>query len=400
MGISLPTLDTLDVTDKTVLLRADLNVPMKGGRITDDTRITRLLPTIRELISHKARVVILSHFDRPEGKYVPSMSLAPLVDALSAALGQDVAFGVDCVGISAQETVSALPAGGVALMENLRFHTQEELGEDEFAAKLAFLGDCYVNDAFSCSHRAHASISGIPKFLPHAAGRLMQEEVETLDRLFSNAEKPMAAIVGGAKVSSKLALLEHLASKVDTLIIGGAMANTFLYAQGVQIGASLYEPKLTKKARQILDSAGSRHCNIILPIDAVVSETIEPGATCEIVGIHEIPKGSMIIDIGPESVFAYAEQLKQCKTVVWNGPLGAFETPPFDNGTVATARLVAKLTRNRTFNSIAGGGDTVSAIAYAGLTHAFTYLSPAGGAFLEWLQGKTLPGVAALLDGA
>lgn len=397
MVVSLPTLDQLDASGKTILLRTDLNVPMEGGRITDATRLERSLPTIRELLKKKAKVVILSHFSRPEGNYVPSMSLAPLVDALASALGQEVAFGVDCVGSSAKETVANLLPGGVALMENLRFHMEEETGDTPFVQELASLGDAYVNDAFSCSHRAHASITGLPSLLPSYAGRLLEEEVTQLDTLCSQAQKPMTAIVGGAKVSTKLALLENLMHQVDVLIIGGAMANTFLVARGISIGKSLFESRLVPTAKKILKEAEARNCRIILPVDVSVSEILAPHAKGLVTNIEDVPEESMIIDIGTDTLIAYNEILRNCKTVIWNGPVGAFETAPFDHGTVGVARLLAKLTRAGTIKTIAGGGDTVAAIAHAGLTNEFTYLSTAGGAFLEWLEGKTLPGIAALL---
>lgn len=398
MIATLPTLDSIDVAGKVVLLRTDLNVPMEGGRITDATRLERSLPTIRELSKKKAKVVILSHFGRPEGRYVPSMSLAPLVDPLATALGHDVAFGVDCIGASARETIANLPLGGVALMENLRFHPEEESNDATFVAKLAGMGELYVNDAFSCSHREHASITGIPTIIPGVAGRLLAEEVTQLDALFSQAEKPIAAIVGGAKVSSKLELLEYLAKKVDFLIIGGAMANTFLSARGIHIGKSLYESKRVATAKKILKDAEILGCKILLPVDACVSDVLMPNAKGAIVDVSQVPKESMIIDIGPETLSTYGEALKQCKTAIWNGPVGAFETTPFDHGTVGVARLLAKFTKSGDLKTIAGGGDTVSAISHAGLTDEFTYLSTAGGAFLEWLEGKSLPGITVLMN--
>lgn len=398
MAINLPTLDHVSLKGKTVLLRTDLNVPMEGGRIADDTRLVRSLPTIRELTAKGAKVAVFSHFGRPEGHYVPSLSLAPLVDALAKALDRDIAFGVDCVGASARETIANLPESGVALMENLRFHVEEETGDAAFAQKLASLGDVYVNDAFSCSHREHASITGISKHLPSYAGRLLEEEVTQLDALFSHAEKPIGAVVGGSKVSSKLALLENLMSKVDVLIIGGAMANTFLAARGVDIGKSLHEPKLVATAKKILKQAEASSCRILLPVDAIVSETLQANAASAVVDVADIPPQSMIIDIGTETLLAYSEAIKHCKTMLWNGPVGAFETAPFDHGTVGVARLLAKHTKNNTIKTIAGGGDTVAAISHAGLSKEFTYLSTAGGAFLEWLEGKPLPGIQALLQ--
>lgn len=395
-GGGLPTLEQLDIAGKTVLVRSDLNVPMDGGRIADDTRIRRSLPTIQYLLKAGAKVVLLSHYGRPEGRFVPSMSLAPLVDPLSQALGQEVKFGVDCIGTSAQTAVAAIEPGQVILMENLRFHPEEERGDASFAEALAKLGDAYVNDAFSSSHRSHASISELPKYLPHAAGRLLEEETTQLTTHFNGAKKPLAAIVGGAKISTKLALLENLIQRVDVLIIGGAMAHTFLAAQGVNIGKSLYESKLVGTAKTILDAAEKSNCTLILPTDGIVSELFEPHAPSQVVGIDAIPDDAMMIDIGPETLFSYCTALKDCRSVVWNGPVGAFETTPFDHGSVGIARMLAALTRSGQITSVAGGGDTLAAISHAGLTAEFTYLSTAGGAFLEWLEGKSLPGIAAL----
>ncbi len=398
---ALPTLDTLKVHGKIVLLRTDLNVPMEGGRVTDDTRIQRLLPTLNELSGKGAKIVILSHFGRPKGKFEPAYSLAPLVDALSSALnGREVRFGVDCIGAAAHEAVAQLQPGGFLLLENLRFHAEEEKGDALFAQELASLGDYYVNDAFSCSHRAHASISGISKYLPFAAGRLLEQEVGTLMALFSEAEHPLAAIIGGSKVSTKLELLENLITKVDKLIIGGAMANTFLMAQGYTVGCSLCEPGLKQTALDVLSRAKDIGCEIILPVDAVAASCLEPQASSIIADANAIPPDRMMVDVGPETMGLYATQLRACKTAVWNGPLGAFEVSPFDCGTVGMARLLAKLTRKGTLKTVAGGGDTVAAISHAGLAEEFTYLSTAGGAFLEWLEGKTLPGIAALMRAA
>lgn len=390
-------LEDIDVEGKTVLLRTDLNVPMQGSRITDNTRIIRSLPTIEYLIAHKARVVILAHFDRPKGKFVPSMSLAPLVDALSQFLhGKKVKFGVDCVGPAARTAVDKLKPGDVLLLENLRFHEGEEKGDPEFAKELASLGDIYVNDAFSCSHRAHASTTGIPEFLPVVAGRLMAEELDVLHSTMTNAKKPIGAIVGGSKVSTKLELLENLTSTMDMLIIGGAMANTFLLAQGHDVGKSICEPSMKDTAKRILKTAKDKGCNIILPVDLVVVPKFAAQAPCRVVGIKSIPETHTAVDIGPYSLQVYREALESCKTVVWNGPVGAFETSPFDASTINLARIVGKLTGEKKLRSIAGGGDTVAALTHSGMAECFTYLSTAGGAFLEWLEGKTLPGVAAL----
>lgn len=396
MSSLLPTISDLDVKGKTALVRADLNVPMEGGRISDDTRLRRSVPTIKALTNAGAKVVLLSHFDRPEGRYVPSMSMGPLVDPLAKALGQEVFFGVDCIGKSAIEAVQRLESGQVIIMENLRFHPEEERGDMEFAKQLAALGDVYVNDAFSSCHRPHASISALPSLMPHAAGFLLQEEATQLSSHFNKAQKPLTAIVGGAKISTKLALLKNLIQQVDKLIIGGAMAHTFMVAQGINIGKSLYESKLVDTAKDILEAAKNSSCELILPVDGIVSELFEPNAPCQVAPASAIPEESMMIDIGPETLMLYMKALSDSKTVVWNGPVGAFETTPFDHGSVGVARILASLTRQGKIHSVAGGGDTLSAISHSGLTEEFTYLSTAGGAFLEWLEGKTLPGIAAL----
>ena len=396
-----PVLDDIKVQGKRVIVRMDLNVPMQGGKVTDATRIVRLLPTLTDLIKRDAKVIILSHFDRPGGKFVPSMSLAPLVDALSEVLGgKEVRFGVDCIGPAARDAVSKLKAGDVLLLENLRFHAEEEANDKHFARELAALGDFYVNDAFSCSHRAHASVVGINPHLPSVAGRLMQAEVETLSQIFSTPQRPLAAVVGGSKVSSKLELLENLLQKMDYILIGGAMANTFLYAQGHEVGKSLYEKDLVATAQRILSKAKKHGCTIVLPEDMVVAKSLNPAAKSKVVGVDKMPKDSMALDIGPETVMNFAAVLKSCKTVVWNGPMGAFETSPFDVGTVSLARVVAGLTHAKKLRSVAGGGDTVAALSHGGLFDAFSYLSTAGGAFLEWMEGKELPGVTSLLKSA
>lgn len=400
MVLKFPRLEDVDVSGKVVLLRTDLNVPMQGGKVTDNTRIVRLLPTLHYLIKKKARVVLLSHFDRPGGKFVPSMSLAPLVDAVSEALdGKKVHFGVDCVGPAARDAVAKLKPGDVLLLENLRFHAEEEKGEANFARELASLGDIYVNDAFSASHRAHASITGIAQFLPVAAGRLMQEELDVLGGIFAGAKKPIGAIIGGSKVSTKLELLENLTMTMDKVFIGGAMANTFLYAQGHDVGKSLYEKPLKATALKILKQAEKNKCEIILPVDVVCAPSLTAHAPCRVVNVDGIGASETAVDIGPESIQLFAEHISKCKTLVWNGPVGAFETSPFDVSTVNLARVVAKMTAEKRLRSIAGGGDTVSALTHAGLAGSFSYLSTAGGAFLEWLEGKTLPGVAALTKG-
>ena len=390
-------LEELTPEGKTILLRVDLNVPMQTGKVTDATRIERVLPTIRHLAERGAKVVLLSHFGRPKGQYNPSMSLAPLVDALQAHLPEhEVRFGIDCIGPAAAEAISAAQPGQVVLLENLRFHAEEEKGDAEFAAQIAALGDAYVNDAFSCSHRPHASIYHLPKLLPSYFGRAMQQEIEMLDALFTAPERPLAAVVGGSKVSTKLELLDHLVEKVDILIIGGAMANTFLCAQGHAMGRSLCETEMLETARAILAKAQTGNCRILLPEDLVVTTAFAAHAPCVITPVGAVPAEGMALDIGPASLMRCAEVLKECRTLVWNGPLGAFETAPFDNATVFLARVVARLTADGVMKSVAGGGDTVSALSYAGVASQFSYLSTAGGAFLEWLEGKVLPGVEAL----
>jgi phosphoglycerate kinase len=391
------TLDDLDVSAKRVLLRADLNVPMQDGRVSDATRIERLAPTIMELIAKRAKIVVMSHFGRPKGGPDPAFSLRPLVAPLGAALGnRPVAFAEDCIGPAAQRVVDRLEEGGVALLENLRFHPGEEANDPGFARQLAALGDVYVNDAFSAAHRAHASTAALAHLLPSAAGRLMQAELEALSRALDAPERPLAALVGGAKVSTKLDLLNFLIAKVDVLIIGGAMANTLLFAQGVAVGKSLCERELAATARGILDKAAQAKCSLVLPIDAVVAREFKAHAASETVAIDRIPADAMMLDIGPATIAAIDGHLAACRTLVWNGPLGAFETPPFDAGTVAVARDVAALTAAGKLLSVAGGGDTVSALAHAGVSDRLSYVSTAGGAFLEWLEGRELPGVAAL----
>jgi len=393
------TLDDLPVAGRRVLVRADLNVPMKDGRVTDATRIRRLTPTIRDLIARGARVIVLSHFGRPKG-VDPSQSLRPLADAVSQALdGAPVAFADDCIGVEAARVAASLPEGGVALFENLRFHKGEEANDPDFARALAASGDLYVNDAFSAAHRAHASTEGLAHLLPAAAGRLMQAELEALGRALEAPQRPLAAIVGGAKVSTKLEVLGHLLGTVDVMIIGGGMANTFLHAQGVAVGKSLCERDLADTARRILADAAAAGRRILLPVDAVVAPALDAGGAARTVAIDAVPADQMILDIGPRSVAAIDAALRAAATLVWNGPVGAFEHPPFDVGTVAVARTVADLTRAGRLVSVAGGGDTVAALAAADAEGALTYVSAAGGAFLEWLEGKTLPGVAALMAG-
>ena len=395
--MTFPRLEDLDLAGKTVLMRTDLNVPMQGGKVTDNTRIVRAMPTISYLLEKNCKVIILSHFDRPKGKFVPSMSLAPLVDELAEAMwGKEVKFGVDCVGKAARDAVANLNNGEVLLLENLRFHPQEEAGDREFAREIASLGDFFVNDAFSCSHRAHASITGIAEFLPTAAGRLMQEELTVLTSIFAKPEKPIAAIIGGSKISTKLDLLENLTKTMDKIIIGGGMANTFLYALGHNVGKSLCEKEMKETALSILKKAKENNCEIVLPIDLVVAIRFAAHAENRVVAVDKIPDNFTAVDIGCASVSLFANALSECKTVVWNGPVGAFETSPFDVSSVSIARHIAALTGAQKIRSIAGGGDTVSAIMHSGLAESFSYLSTAGGAFLEWLEGKELAGVEAL----
>jgi len=391
------TLDEIDVRGKRVLLRADLNVPVKEGAVTDPTRIERLSPTIEALIAKGAKVVVMSHFGRPKGKPDPAFSLRPLVEPLKKAIGgRDVAFASDCIGPEAKRVVAGLQPGQVALLENLRFHKGEEANSAEFARSLAELGDVYVDDAFSAAHRAHASIEALANLLPAAAGKLMEAELDALTTALDNPARPVLALIGGAKVSTKLDLLHFIIGKVDVLAIGGAMANTLLLAQGKEIGRSLCERDMTETARQLLALAGDRNCRVILPEDAVVASELAPGVPAREVAIDAVPRDAMILDVGAKTVARIGDALGKARTLVWNGPLGAFETPPFDRGTAAVAKRVAQLTRDGRLLSVAGGGDTVAALASAGLTDELSYVSTAGGAFLEWLEGRELPGVAAL----
>ena len=393
------TLDELSVTGKRVLVRLDLNVPMKNGEVTDRTRIERQAPTVRELADKGARVIVLSHFERPGGKVVPELSLRPLAAALSAAIGRPVAFAPDCVGASAAAVVEKMHNGDVVLLENTRFHGGEEKNDPEFARALAALGDIFVNDAFSAAHRAHASTEGIAQLLPSAAGRSMQAELSHLERATQNPDRPLMAVVGGAKISSKISILENLTARVNVLVIGGAMANTFLAAQGLTIGRSLSESNQLDVARRCIDAAQSRGVSLLLPSDVVVAHELRANTASRIVGASQVEDDEMILDIGPRTIGNFGRALDRVKTVLWNGPLGAFETPPFDRGTNAAARAVAERTREGRLFSVAGGGDTVAALAHAGVEGDFSYVSTAGGAFLEYLEGRTLPGVAALQRG-
>ena len=390
------TLDTLSPDGLRVLMRADLNVPVRDGKITDLTRIERLSPTIKELASKGAKVIVCSHFDRPKGKRVPEMSLRPMAEALSHVLGKPVAFADDCIGEPAQTAIAEMNNGDVLVLENTRFHAAEEKNDPAFSAEMAKLADVFVNDAFSAAHRTHASTEGVAHLLPSYAGRLMQAELEALDAALGNPQRPVAAIVGGSKVSTKLELLGNLVTKVDVLVIGGAMANTFLSAQGKSVGKSLQESEMHATARDILAQAAKAGCEIVLPTDAVTATEFRANPPTQTVSVDAVPDGSMILDVGPVSTAALIARLPSLKTLVWNGPLGAFETPPFDTATMALAHAVADATGTGALRSVAGGGDTVSALRQAGVIDKLSYVSSAGGAFLEWLEGKTLPGVAAL----
>ncbi len=391
------TLDDLgNLSGRRALVRVDLNVPMDGNRVTDATRIDRVLPTIRELSDKGARVVLLAHFGRPKGAVMPEMSLAPVAAALTERLGRPVAFAADCIGDLAASLIDGLKDGDVALLENTRFHAGEEKNDGAFADALAALGDLYVNDAFSAAHRAHASTEGLARRLPAYAGRTMQAELEALASALTTPVRPVLAVVGGAKVSSKIDLLENLVKKVDMLVIGGGMANTFLAAKGVSVGKSLCEHDLADTARRIMDAATAAGCEIVLPVDAVVAREFKAGAASETVSVDAVPADAMILDVGAASIDNVRTKIDAAATLVWNGPLGAFEIEPFDTATVAAARHAAERTRAGSLTTVAGGGDTVAALNHAGVADDFSYVSTAGGAFLEWLEGKALPGVVAL----
>jgi len=390
------TIDDIDANGKTALVRGDLNVPMDGGRVSDATRLERLKPTVDDLLAKGARVVLMSHFGRPKGKRVADMSLEPIVSALSEALGHPVVFAEDCIGDAAKAAIASADAGTVVVLENLRFYPGEEANDEDFAKDLAALGDLYVNDAFSAAHRAHASTHAIAHHLPAIAGRNMEAELKALNAALGDPKRPVAAIVGGAKVSTKLQVLEHLVEKVDMLIIGGGMANTFLAAQGVSVGKSLCEHDLADTARDILDRAAKASCDIVLPVDARIAPSFAPTPGAATVSIDAVADDQMILDIGQASADDLIKRLSTCKTLVWNGPMGAFEITPFDEGTVAVAQAAAKMTEKGSLASIAGGGDTVAALKHANALDSFTYVSTAGGAFLEWMEGRELPGVAAL----
>jgi phosphoglycerate kinase len=381
---------------KIALVRVDFNVPMHEGAVSDDTRLRAALPTINALRKAGAKIVLLAHFDRPKGKRVPSMSLAPVVGPLSALLGQDVAFADDCVGESVAHAIADLPPGGVILLENTRFHAGEESNDSALAAAMAKLGDFFVNDAFSAAHRAHASTAGLAHLLPAYAGLSMEAELDALDAALGNPRRPVMGIVGGSKVSSKIDLLKNLVTKLDKLAIGGGMANTFLFAQGWEVGASYCEKDLAETAREIQKLAGKHKCDLLLPIDTIVAEKLDARAPAFVRGLGEIDDDERILDAGPETIARLTRAMDESNTLIWNGPLGVFETPPFDHGTVAAARHAAARAKNGKLIAVAGGGDTVAALHHAGVADDFTFVSTAGGAFLEWMEGKPLPGVEAL----
>lgn len=392
--MSWKTLDDMDLRGQVVLVRVDINVPVQEGRVTDDTRIRRIVPTIRDILAKGGKPVLLAHFDRPKGKVVPEMSLAVTLPALEAALGQKVLFAAG----DRAAAVAAMGPGDVVLLENIRFHPGEEQNDPALAQELASLGDVYCNDAFSAAHRAHASTEAVARLMPSCAGRLMAAELAALDAALGKPLRPLVAVVGGAKISTKLDLLSNLTRKVDALIIGGGMANTFLAALGHDVGRSLCEHDLAQTARKIMDGAQATGCKIILPLDVVVAEAFAAGAPHRILGIDDVSGDDMILDAGPQTVARIIDVLEGAKTLIWNGPLGAFEIAPFDAGTNAAARAAARLTDGGWLVSVAGGGDTVAALNHADVGGAFSYVSTAGGAFLEWMEGKTLPGVAALHD--
>jgi phosphoglycerate kinase len=385
-----------DLTGKRALVRVDFNVPMADGKVSDDTRLRAALPTIRALSVKGAKVILLAHFDRPKGKRVPEMSLRPVVQPLSNLLEQPVAFAEDCVGEKADKVVEKLDNGGVVLLENLRFHAGEEGNAGDFVDQLAKLGDLYVNDAFSAAHRAHASTEGIARRLPAYAGLAMERELDALNAALGDPQRPVLGIVGGSKVSTKLDLLKNLVTKLDKLAIGGGMANTFLYAQGHDVGASYCEKDLAETAREIVRLAGQNNCKLFLPLDIVVAEKMHAGAAARVRGLGEVDDDERILDAGPETVARLKRAMDNSKTVIWNGPLGVFEMPPFDAATVEAARHAAALAKAGKLIAVAGGGDTVAALHHAGVAADFTFVSTAGGAFLEWMEGKVLPGVEAL----
>ncbi|TCV74755.1 phosphoglycerate kinase [Neorhizobium sp. R1-B] len=391
------TLDDLsDIAGKRVLVRVDLNVPVADGKVTDATRIERVAPTILELSGKGAKVILLAHFGRPKGEPVAEMSLSLIVSAVNAVLGKKILFAADCIGPEAEQAVARMANGDILLLENTRFHKGEEKNDPGFTEALAKNGDIFVNDAFSAAHRAHASTEGLAHHLPAYAGRTMQEELEALEKGLGNPARPVVAIVGGAKVSTKIDLLQNLVTKVDALVIGGGMANTFVAAKGISVGKSLCEHDLAETAREIMKAAEAANCAIVLPVDGVVAREFKAGAANEVVDIEAIPADAMMLDVGPKSVTAVNDWISKAATLVWNGPLGAFEIEPFDKATVSAAQHAAAETRAGRLTSVAGGGDTVAALNHAGVADDFSYVSTAGGAFLEWMEGKELPGVSVL----
>ncbi len=396
----LKTTSGVNVEGRRVLVRADLNVPVRDGKVKDATRLERVIPGLKDLSRRGAKVIVISHFGRPKGGPEAEFSLKPIADQMAVLLGRPVAFASDCIGEPAKAVVSVMKDGDIAVLENLRFHKGEEKNDPAFASELAKLGDLYVGDAFSCAHRAHASTEGLTHHLPSYAGPLMMEEITALRTALEKPERPTAAVVGGAKVSTKIPVLTNLVAKVDKLIIGGGMANTFLQAQGVNVGKSLAEPEFHATAREILGEAKKHGCEIILPLDAVIAREFREGAPSQTVSVNNVPIDAMILDVGPQSVAHVAKVLDGCKTLLWNGPMGAFEISPFGEGTFALAKQAAALTKAGKLVSVAGGGDTVAALNAAGVTQDFTYVSTAGGAFLEWLEGQELPGIAALTRAA
>lgn len=391
------TLTDINLAHKTVLLRADLNVPMKDGKVEDSTRLERLLPTLKAITAKGAKIAILSHFGRPKGNWPdPALSLKPVADALSRLYGAPVAFAENCIGDKAKQAIAALPAGGIVVLENTRFHGGEEKNDPSFVLALSQLGQVFINDGFSVSHRAHASTAGLADALPAAAGLLMQAELDALTKALTFPTKPVAAIVGGSKISTKLDLFKHLIEKIDVLILGGGMANTFLAARNVQVGESLCERDMFQNAREIMAKAVQKGCTLVLPIDVVIAKEMVVGAPSQTVSVQSVPRDAKIFDIGPQTVANIVAALKRCRTLVWNGPLGVIEIPDFAKGTIDVAKAVAAQTQNKHLMSVAGGGDTIAGLNQAGVMDQLSYVSTAGGAFLEWLEGKTLPGVQAL----
>jgi phosphoglycerate kinase len=396
---TLRTIDKVDVAGKRVLVRCDLNVPMADGKVTDATRLERVAPGIADLAKRGARVIVISHYERPKTRD-PKYSLKPIAEKLGEIIGKTVRFADDCIGPAAETKIAALANGEVAVLENLRFHKGEEKNDPEFAKELARYADLYVGEAFSTSHRAHASTEGITHLLPSYAGPLMSAEINALRAALDNPQRPTAAVVGGAKVSTKLPILTNLVAKVDKLIIGGGMANTFLKAQGIDVGKSLCEADLVGTCTEVLAAAKAKGCEIVLPTDGVIAREFKAGAASQVVAVNAIPADAMMLDIGPASIEHMTKVLDACKTVLWNGPMGAFEIEPFGKGTFALAQAAARLTKAGKLMSVAGGGDTVAALNAAGVSDDFSYISTAGGAFLEWLEGRQLPGVAALMEAA